>query len=994
MSQGSCPSDLLPAVETLLPLRILVVSLELIEPIKPRFFHQAGINAFVRYLLDSPTEFENLLVIDTPESGRVHYRAGDHYRFSVVALSGSQALLGRLIQQLNNLPFSANHTDPRSPFRNNWRLLALQDAFSEQSVSGVEDLGEYTSITLQQEAQQWAGRSVFYWHWLSPARLLKHKKVREDVKGEARFCRNAGDINADLLLSRLYDALAEILRRRGVDNVQPRPAPPVLQLRQQHLFWLDSEYSSREGEEKIMGGMLGFLGWKVPDDFDARWWNLIVLGQYIGIGQRRVFGWGRYELVTEDGGVTYRRGLPASPILNQVISDENLLTAYRHVSDKQTQSSSSVFHNDDTSEDLEELEEEIIDSSAYEEVEHPIDDDVTLERLHRLAGKLVNGQYQVPSLQAYSKTKPDGTQRILAVAPFWDRVLQRAVAQVLTPALEEIMYGRSHGYRPGRSRITAKEAIQRAWREGYHWVFESDIEDFFASVNLQILAERLRSLFYDDPIVEMIMAWLSAPVESRNTSLSYNGLPLGSPLSPLMANLLLDDFDSDMQTAGFRLIRFADDFLVMCKNPEQAQKAAEMAQSSLSEHGLSLNPEKTRIKKAEQGFRYLGYLFVNDMALDVGGKQQQETLNNAAWMHTLNQRDYKKVDNETEALPKTLTQSTDHQFRIGERQNQGTFLCITGHSVMVSTKNGRLQAERDDELLVDVPWQGLQTVLLIGPHHITTPALRAALKHETPIHFASAQGYYQGTTWSGKPGAAGCNLWLLQQQRATTPEAALYIAQQLTQARIEQQAETLRQRDFAEHKEIKALLNLLPQATDLAKLNGVEGQAAKLYFAAIAKCLPDEWGFRGRFRRPPPDPFNLLLSLGYSVLYAHTDSILRADGLLPWQGFYHQPHGRHAALASDLMEPFRHIIERVALTQVSRKSFTPGDFTLTETGECYINAEAKRRYLATIQQRFETETQSRGSDHKEKVYQQLHRQNLSLIRWLQGDADFEVWRSR
>ncbi len=997
-------------IDSLLPLRMLVVSLRFLQPSTPRFFHQAAINAFIRYLLDQPSDFDRLLIIDTPESGRVNYREGDYYRFCVVGLAGSDSLLKLLIQRLRQLPMSATHTDLPLAFRDNWRLQTLHDAFTENPVENLDELSLYGGDALCEEARVWSQQKDFYWHWLSPVRLLKAKDRRGKVKGELRFCRGAGDIDADLLLSRVYDTSADLLRRRGA-TTPPRPRPPPLSLLDQHLFWLDSEYSDREGREQVMGGMLGYFGWQTAEIIDDCWWQLLVLGQYLGVGQRRCFGWGRYELVTAQGGVTYRRGLPAFPLLTQVVAEENLLRAYRHIADNASQrqrreeaeayfdAPKPLLAGDYGDEAQWANTLTLADSETDTALEQSItSDDLALERLHKLAQQLLNQKYTVPVLRGHLIPKADGSTRALAVPPFWDRVLQRAAAQVLTPALEEIMYGRSYGYRPGRSRITAKNAIQRAWREGYCWVFESDIEDFFTSVNLRRLQDRLRALFYDDPLVEQIIAWLAAPVEYEGERFERSGLPQGSPLSPLMANLLLDDFDSDMQTAGFRLIRFADDFLVMCKSPEEAERAREQAQASLAEHGLTLKLEKTRRRQTAEGFKYLGYLFVNDMALDVGGGGDISVagaLRNDAWLQHLGRRSPKKIASESELVsPWQTSKQNPHQLRVGERDEQGTFLCVTGEVAVLSTQSGRLRVERDEQRLADLPWQGLQAVLLAGPHHITTPALRAALANDVPIHFASSQGYYQGVAWNGQPGSAGYGLWLLQQQRAGDPQAALYIARQLTLARLEQQAETLRQRNLPQYAQLKEQCKAVARVETLSMLNGVEGSAARIYFAALAECLPEAWGFNGRKRRPPPDPFNVLLSLGYSVLFAYAESILRVDGLLPWQGFYHQSHGRHAALASDLMEPFRHVVERVALTQVSRGSLKPEDFTLSQQKGCRMKDSARRRYLATLQQRFDTQTQSKGSEQKEKLYQQLHRQNLSLIGWLQGDSPFEVWKNR
>jgi CRISP-associated protein Cas1 len=192
------------------------------------------------------------------------------------------------------------------------------------------------------------------------------------------------------------------------------------------------------------------------------------------------------------------------------------------------------------------------------------------------------------------------------------------------------MYHGSFGYRPRRSRESARTAIQAAYREGYRWVYESDIDDFFDTVDWERLKTRLIALYGDDPLVALILGWMAAPVEYQGELIVRRaGLPQGASLSPLLANLMLDDFDADLEHGGFRLVRFADDFVVLCKDRAEAEAAARAAAQSLADLGLRLNPGKSQILPFAQGFRYLGYLFVDSLALDVSG-DKAETASAAA----------------------------------------------------------------------------------------------------------------------------------------------------------------------------------------------------------------------------------------------------------------------------------------------------------------------------------------------------------------------------
>ena len=590
--------------------------------------------------------------------------------------------------------------------------------------------------------------------------------------------------------------------------------------------------------------------------------------------------------------------------------------------------------------------------------------------------------------------------RPLAVPPIYDRVLQRAISQILTPALEQLMYPHSHGYRPGRSRITASYEIQAAWRAGYHWVYESDIKNFFDSVKLAHLKDRLNAIFHGDPIVDGIINWMQAPVSFQGETIARkNGLPQGSPLSPLMANLMLDDFDSDMQAAGFFLIRFADDFIVLCKNPEQAEKAEQAAIKSLEEHGLTLHPDKSQITALDKGFKYLGYLFVNDMALDVS-TSQQPTLSKKpeipphSWLANLAEQQPERVTEE-----QTLTQliekiASPSAIEIADRDSTGTLLTITGTHSVVSTLNRQLQVHRKDKNLYKLPWKSLQAVILFGNHQITTQAMHAALQNNVPIHLASGTGRYKGVITHNNNNQHQ-TLWLKQTSAFQDKEKALYCAREIVASRLRHIKEHLRQRQQAHNIPlIENALKNIHRVDNLESLRGYEGNASREYYQRISLILPEQYEFNGRNRRPPKDPFNVLLSIGYTTLYAYTESFLHTAGLLPWQGFYHQPRGSHAALASDLMEPFRHLIERTAVSLINRNEIQITDFSFSLSGSCHINDNARRKYLTLLLQRWEVKVKAKGQVEPQSWLEHLQQQNQSLKDFILKGSAFKPFRLR
>ncbi|MCG6860684.1 MAG: CRISPR-associated endonuclease Cas1 [Chromatiaceae bacterium] len=990
---GTCASSL----STLLPLRALTVTLEFTAEASFGFFHQAAVYAFVGHLLDPAEKLDTHLAVDAPENGRLHYVRGSRYRFAVYALAGGEHLLARLIGRLRELPNAAPVRDAKVPLRDNVRLLALQDLFSGESVDAVQALTLYDNDRLEGEVALWLGAPHVRLRWLSPVRMLKDTDARSHAKGEARFCRQVEDLTEGLLLRRLYDATADLVRRRG-GAMPARGEPPVLSHLSGHLFWVDSDYRDAAGKSHPIGGMSGEIalgpGRGLPED----WWRLLVLGQYLGIGQMRAFGMGRYMLEAPQGATTAPVAESAATLLEHAAGMENLYEAYRAIREN-------IEKKRPEADPDEAKTEEDWWLARYPDLPDPEEEERLADRLERLSAHLAGASYDPTALEGVVIQEKDGDLRGLAIPPFWDRVAQRALTQVVAPALEPLMYSRSYGYRRGRSRQGASLDIQAAWREGYRWVYEADIDDFFDNVDWAHLRTRLQALFRDDPAVELILAWVGAPVDYQGFRIErMRGLPQGAPLSPLLANLMLDDFDSDLESAGFRLVRFADDFVVLCRSREQAEAAGAAVRRSLEELGLTLNEDKSRAVAFEQGFRYLGYLFLNDMVLDVSGGKDEAPVRKPpppnSWLARIGRREARPLDNSF-ALPKRREEVSEDfggRLSLGERGNEGTLVIITGKSAFASTSGGRLIVSRDDETLIDCPWTGISALLLIGAHHVTTPALRAALGLSVPIHFASGFGKYQGTVWNGVPGAEGGALWLRQQTWLQDAERALPAARQVVMARIRHMREVLRQRrptDFIkERNALQTAMKSAGTADDLAALNGVEGNATRTYFGALKALVPDEYGFSGRNRRPPRDPFNALLSLGYTLLYAHVETLVRVSGLYPWIGFYHQPHGTHATLASDLMEPFRHLIERIALTIVIRAELEPADFRMDDRLGCRLSPPALRRYMTRLVKRFDEPVHAVGDEAARPVLQHIHAQNRRLVSWLRGGAEFTAWVSR
>ena len=527
--------------QSVLPIRNIIVTLQFTQKTSLRFFHQIELSSLLKHWLPDNRTFEQHFRIDCPESGRGRYARGDYYRFTLYGLGHCENHLQTLLNKLHKLPASAPVTDKKAPFRNNIKLVSLHDGFNEHPITDANQLSCYNQQSLQQEVDLWRSHRQLRLRFISPIRLLKDKDKRKKAKGEARFCRDSTDTDINLLLNRLHDRFAEFNRNSETPQELSRPPPPIASTHLCHFFWIDNHYTDRNSTQKIIGGMSGLIEFSFNPDADlSHLWPLLVLGQFTGLGQRTSFGYGRYLLETMDAALTHRRGVPTQSLLMRAASEDNLIRAYRHILKNTAQTRTPGDYPEAISATADNaftrpLPED--NDLAGDEIEHD-----TLERLKKKISDMQHQQYNTPLLKGVLISKNDGGVRALAIPPFTDRVLQRALAQIISPGLEQLFYPRSYGYRPGKSRISAKENIQSAWRNGYQWVYESDIEDFFDSVNLQRLKERLMALYDNDAAISAIINWMSAAVSFEGEVIERkNGLPQGSPLSPLLANLMLDD---------------------------------------------------------------------------------------------------------------------------------------------------------------------------------------------------------------------------------------------------------------------------------------------------------------------------------------------------------------------------------------------------------------------------------------------------------------------
>lgn len=192
------------------------------------------------------------------------------------------------------------------------------------------------------------------------------------------------------------------------------------------------------------------------------------------------------------------------------------------------------------------------------------------ERLAEIAAHLTAGDYRPGLLTPVALPRADGQTRLLHVPSVRDRIVERSILAVLTPVIDPWLGPFSYAYRPGLGVASAVQAIARLRDEGLGWVARTDFHDCFGSIPVSVLRRMLAVLIEDGGLLGLIEALLSRAASAPGTAAVVHGLPQGSPLSPLWANLVLAGFDRQVVRAGFPLARYADDVIALAGSRDEA----------------------------------------------------------------------------------------------------------------------------------------------------------------------------------------------------------------------------------------------------------------------------------------------------------------------------------------------------------------------------------------------------------------------------------------
>jgi CRISPR-associated protein Cas1 len=457
-------------------------------------------------------------------------------------------------------------------------------------------------------------------------------------------------------------------------------------------------------------------------------------------------------------------------------------------------------------------------------------------------------------------------------------------------------------------------------------------------------------------------------------------------ISPLLSNIYLDDFDEIITDSDLKLVRYGDDFVILSRHQKRILEARGEVEQILESMDLDLHPDKTRITNFNQGFRFLGHVFVGDLAIP------RQKLLETPIPNRVKDDSLRLVHREITTNPTAMQQALIEALKASEKPIPPPLFVLLGYAIRqeekiaiaskesswetgmatlylvkqgttVHRKQERFVVETLEETETEIPIQEVEQILIFGNIQLTAATISTCLDRQIPVLFLSQTGEYKGHLWSAE--ATDLVGEMAQFQRWQDEAFKLGIAREIVQGKLENSRQLLlrlnRKDKLPEVAEgIGQLANYLEAVSELEntttidQIRGYEGVGAAVYFPALGKLISNPgFSLTERNFHPPKDPVNSLLSFGYTLLLNNVLSLLLAEGLNPYLGNLHGAERPKAYLAFDLMEEFRSpIVDTLVMKLVNQKVLKPTDFTYPNAeGGIYLEDTARRLFLKHFEAR-------------------------------------------
>lgn len=634
---------------------------------------------------------------------------------------------------------------------------------------------------------------------------------------------------------------------------------------------------------------------------------LVVLCSKIHIGNKLSNSQGYFRILNE-----------TNPHFNSFPSKSKILANIREAREKYDWLSEEVYDSNT-----------ILDENQYAEI---------------ILNLIKSENYHPEPSEGFYLGKKNNEKRLIEKPSPTDLVVQYCLLKEIRPIFDKFFEEESLGFRKGVSINKLIGNIEGAIKQGYRYVLESDIEDFFHSIDLQILGDILDFYLPDSDILikNLLLKFVNNGYMLNNEFFSRKkGLSQGSPLSPILANLYLDYFDEEIKQHDVKLIRYADDFIILCKTEEQTKSILKQTNITLSKLNLKINLEKTKIGNVNDGFCFVGLFFDSD-----GVKRSKK----------YNVHQYKKP------------------------------LYVLEPYSYLKLNNDTVHITKNKETIQVLPLRYISSIILMEQAVFSNSLIRRCIDFNIPVTLTLNTGYYITTIKPDSKKHFDISAYHYIKHTNLSYVEKLTISQKIVISKIENFEKLAKQRykkgDDQFFNEIKKIKKSVVQSASIEELRGLEGFSSKLFFRKINEYIRVyEFMFTKR-ERFSADPFNSLLNFGYYLLFANINACLRSVGLNPYLGFLHSHKDNYESLVADLQEPFRAYIIRFILRLVNLKIIKFEDFVISNN-RLYLSTKARKIFIREFEEMMA----------KESIRDKIFKQVIILKLWTTEDTlmEFHKW---
>ncbi|MEQ1906783.1 MAG: CRISPR-associated endonuclease Cas1, partial [Pirellulaceae bacterium] len=786
----------------------------------------------------------------------------------------------KLDQVLKGLRDLGRHPARRQILKN-FDVVLIEDLITGCPIKSVASAQPITPEKIQQQIARVRSARQIRLYLQSPHRILRSRAAQIDGH---RFMDRDG-LEIEVLIKSIFRRLAGL--GKDVSGISTTTTARLVDKR---LEWLDVGYGVGPNR-KTLGGCVGIVEIGDIDEVAA---NFLTIGQYLHVGENTRFGFGKYRILE---------------------LEEDDWPCWRH---------HSYLH-------------EAFQPAAIADVANEFN--IESGELSATAETIVRGSFTPQSCVKIEIEKPGGGTRVLSIPTRRDRAVQRLILEPVAAAINGFLEDSAVAYRHGLGREDAARKIQRAYRDGFGWAVRADFLTFFDSVNHRLLEDRLTAYLDDPPTIQLIMQFIIA-----GSPFTGRGLPTGAPLSPVLSNMFLDHFDEQILATGARLVRYADDFVILCRTREAAEHLYSVAAVEAAALKLKLNGDKSGIIDIADGFDFLGFRFSVRTSQsfdpwDCEPTTQPQPVGELGWNSA-------RKSNSEQFPDQPLPGESERELNVAPQ------VMIVGpeiHRIERTLRNLCFHSQTGSRT-VRARHEEVEQIVIVGGARFDWAELNQLVRDGVAVQVLNEWGRIEmeilPTATDPESGAIRGQLAL-----ADDPDRSLNVARQLIHSKIVNHAVLAQRYHERERRIPKKLFEAAQEAArapSIESLLGIEGSAAAIWYSRFGTLLGKDFQFERRVSPDASDPVNVLLNIAHTILYRLIGGMLHANRLIPTVGVLHQARAGHATLASDLQEPFRHLMER-AVIDITKK-IRATDFVFDKDGpyELKILPRALQRFIALI----------------------------------------------